>query len=123
MLRILLADRSASARDATKLNLSRYADEWQVVAEASDEASLLAHVNEHCQDVLILHARLARRPLTDLVKQLRTNCPQAGILVSSSDLELETVVLAAGADAFMYLGDPPSMMITKLRIIQSERIR
>ena len=62
MLRILLADRSASARDATKLNLSRYADEWQVVAEASDEASLLAHVNEHCQDVVILHASIDAAP-------------------------------------------------------------
>ena len=123
MLRILLAVRSASARDATKLNLSRYADEWQVVAEASDEASLLAHINEQCQDVVILHASLEQRPLPDLIGQLRTNCPQAGILVSSSNLELETVVLAAGADAFMYLGDPPSRMITKLRIIQSERIR
>ena len=123
MLRILLADRRASARDATKLNLSRYADEWQVVAEASDEASLLAHINEQCQDVVILHASLEQRPLPDLIGQLRTNCPQAGILVSSSNLELETVVLAAGADAFMYLGDPPSRMITKLRIIQSERIR
>ena len=121
MLRILLADRLTSARSATRLNLIRYTDEWQVVAEAQDESMLLTHITVHCPDVVILHAGLAKRPLSDLISTLHSRCPQVRVLVSSSDVDLKTAVLSAGADAFMYLGDPPAKLVTKLRIIQSER--
>ena len=121
MLRILLADRIASARSATRLHLSRYADEWQVVAEAGDEAVLLALIAEQCPDVILLHVGVAQRPLSDLINQLKIICPQVSMLVSSGDVQVETAVLAAGADKFMYLGDPPAKLVTKLRIIQSEK--
>ncbi len=122
MLRILLADRLASARSATRLHLSRYADEWQVVGEAEDEAALLAQVTEQCPDVLILHVGLTARSLSDLIVALRVICPDVSVLVSSGGGDMETAAFAAGADAFMYLGDPPAKLLTKLRILQSERL-
>jgi DNA-binding NarL/FixJ family response regulator len=122
MLRILLADRLASTSSATRLYLSRYADEWQVVGEAEDETALLAQVTEQCPDVVILHVGLTARSLSDLIAALRINCPDVGVLVSSGNEDMKTAVLSAGADAFMYLGDPPTKLVTKLRILQSERM-
>ena len=42
--------------------------------------------------------------------------------VTIRDPEKETVMMAAGADDFMYLGDPPSKLVTKLRIVQADRL-
>ncbi len=120
MLRILLADRLGSARSATRMFLSRYASEWQIVAEAADEAALEAYLGGDCVDVVIMHAAIAKTALSDLLTQLRLACPQAYVLVTSGDPETETVVMAAGANDFMYLGDPPSKLITKLRIVQAD---
>ena len=122
MLRILLADRLASTSSATRLHLSRYADEWQVVGEAEDEAALLAQVTEQCPDVVILRVGFTAKSLSDLIVTLRVRCPDVSVLVSSGDEEMKTAVLSAGADAFMYLGDPPAKLVTKLRILQSERM-
>ena len=122
MLRILLADRLASTSSATRLHLSRYADEWQVVGEAENEAALLAQVTEQCPDVVILHVGLTAKPLSTCIAALRLNCPEVSVLVSSGDEEMKTAVFSAGADAFMYLGDPPAKLVTKLRILQSERM-
>ena len=122
MLRILLADRLASISSATRLHLSRYADEWQVVGEVEDEAALLAQVTEQCPDVVILRVGLTAKSLSDLIATLRVRCPDVSVLVSSGDEDMETAVLRAGADAFMYLGNPPTKLVTKLRILQSERM-
>jgi DNA-binding NarL/FixJ family response regulator len=121
MLQILLADRLASARSATRMFLSRYTGEWQIVAEAADEAALLQYLGDACADVVIMHAGIAKMALPDLVRQLRSACPQVRVLVTSGDPDLETAVKAAGADDFMYLGDPPPRLVTKLRIIQMEQ--
>ena len=122
MLKILLADRLETARNAAKLHLSRYADEWQVVADAADEASLLAQLEESCPDVVILHVGVMKRPLSELVIQLRAICPEISVLVTSGDPDMESTVLTTGADAFMYLGNSPARLVTKLRIIQSENM-
>ena len=121
MLQILLADRLGSARSATRMFLSRYASEWQIVAEAADEAALLRYLDDACVDVVIMHAGVAKKALPDLLRQLRSACPQVRVLVTSGDPDLETVVKAAGADDFVYLGDPPPRLVTKLRIIQTEQ--
>ena len=123
MLRILIAGRHSSAREAMKLHLSRFTGEWQVESEAQDETSLFTATNKNCPDVVILNEDLLQRPLSDLINQLRTICPLIAILVSSGTVEKAETVRAAGADAFMYLGDPPAKLVTKLRIIQSERIQ
>ncbi|NCF67281.1 MAG: hypothetical protein GWP61_15025 [Chloroflexi bacterium] len=122
MLRILLADRLASARSATRLFLSRHHGEWQIVAEAADEATLLAYLGGACVDVVIMHVAIAKGSLSDLLRQLHIACPQVHILVSSGDPELEMAAKAAGADDFMYLGDPPSKLVIKLRIVQAEQL-
>jgi DNA-binding NarL/FixJ family response regulator len=121
MLRILLADRSETARNATKLYLSRYAGEWQVVTEADDEPSLLSWLEDSCPDVVVLHIGVAEQPLPDLVAQLRAICPQVNVIVASGDPDMETIVLTAGANAFLYLGNSPASLVTKLRIVRSDR--
>lgn len=122
MLRILLADPKTSSRNATRLHLSRYADEWQVVAEAKNATVLLSQLRRQCPDVVILHISLARWSLNDLIADLREKCQKVSVLAVSSDATIKTAVLEAGADAFMYLGDPPSKLITQLRILKAERI-
>ena len=121
MLRVILADRSETARSATKLYLSRFADEWQVVAEAKDEPSLLSRLEETCPDVVVLHIDVAKQPLTMLIAQLHEVCPQVNVIVTSGDPNMESSALKAGADDFSYLGNSPTTLVTKLRIIQSER--
>jgi len=122
MLRILVADHLAPARSAIKLHLSRYSDEWQVVAEAENESSLLAQVEKICPDIVLMHVGVVERPLSTLITEIKTNCTQLQVLVSSGDVELKTAIFNAGADGFMYLGDSPAKLITKLRIIQTEQL-
>ena len=122
MLQILLVNRLEMARNAAKLYLSRYADEWQVVAEAADEASLLAQLKSSCPDVVILYIDVVKRPLSELIIQLRAICPEISVIVTSGDPDMETIVLKAGANAFLYLGNSPASLVTKLRIIQSENM-
>ena len=121
MLRVILADRSEIARSATRLHLSRFEGEWPVVAEANDERSLLIRLEETCPDVIILHIGIAKQSLTTLVAQLHEFCPKANVIVTSSDPDTETIALKAGADDFSYLGNSPTTLVTKLRIVQSER--
>jgi DNA-binding NarL/FixJ family response regulator len=121
MLRVILADRSEIARSAIRLHLSRFEGEWQVVAEANDEPSLLIRLEETCPDVVILHIGIAKQTLTTLVAQIHEFCPKVNVIVTSSDPDTETIALKAGADDFSYLGNSPTTLVTKLRIIQSER--
>jgi DNA-binding NarL/FixJ family response regulator len=121
MLRVILADRSETARSATKLYLSRFADEWRVVAEANDEPSLLSRLEETCPDVAVLHIGVARQPLTMLIDQIHEVCPQVNVIVTSGDPDMDTLALKAGADTFLYLGNSPTTLVTQLRIVQSER--
>lgn len=121
MLRVILADRSETARSATRLHLSRFEGEWQVVAEANDEPSLLIRLEETCPDVVILHIGIAIQSLTTLIAQLHEVCPQVNVIVTSGDPDIETIALKAGADDFSYLGNSPTTLVTKLRIVQSER--
>ena len=122
MLQILLANRLEMARNAAKLYLSRYADEWQVVAEAADEASLLAQLKSSCPDVVVLYIGVVKRPLPELIIQLRAICTEISVIVTSGDPNMETIVLKAGANAFLYLGNSPASLVTKLRIIQSDNM-
>lgn len=121
MLRVILADRSEIARGATRLHLSRFEGEWRVVAEANDEPSLLIRLEETCPDVVILHIGIAIQSLTTLIAQLHEVCPQVNVIVTSGDPDIETIALKAGADDFSYLGNSPTTLVTKLRIVQSER--
>ena len=121
MLRVILADRSETARSATRLHLSRFEGEWRVVAEANDEPSLLSRLEETCPDVVILHIGLAKQPLTMLIAQLHEVCPQVHVIVTSGDPDMESLALKAGADTFLYLGNSPATLATQLRIVQSER--
>lgn len=121
MLRVILADRSEIARGATRLHLSRFEGEWRVVAEANDEPSLLIQLEETCPDVVILHIGIAIQSLTTLIAQLHEVCPQVNVIVTSGDPDIETIALKAGADDFSYLGNSPTTLVTKLRIVQSER--
>lgn len=121
MLRILLVDRSETARSATKLYLSRFADEWRVVAEANNEPSLLSRLEKTCPDVVVLHIGVAKQPLNMLIAQLHEVCPQVNVIVTSGDPDMESLALKAGADTFLYLGNSPATLVTQLRIVQSER--
>jgi DNA-binding NarL/FixJ family response regulator len=114
-MHILVADDQAQVRSALKLLLEDE-ERLNVQAEAQDARSLLAQFEQERVEMILLDWELPgqQRP-ADLIRQLRTLCPQVVIVAMSSHPEAQGAALAAGANAFVSKANPPEYLLMTLR--------
>lgn len=115
-LRVLIADDQADVRYAlrTLLQLAPGLD-VDVVGEAADAANLFAEIEARQPDVLLLDWKL---PGLRGIAYLRSLYPLTRIIVLSVRAEARQAVLDAGADAFMYKGDPVEKLVAAIQHVR-----
>ncbi len=108
-LRVLVADEQAGVRYALR-TLLQLAQELQaqVIGEAADAAALKEQLDTRQPDMLLLDGQL---PGLDSIAWLRSAYPALRIIVLSVRGETRQTALDAGADAFVYKGDPVERLI------------
>jgi DNA-binding NarL/FixJ family response regulator len=116
-LRVVVADDQADVRYAlrTLLQLAKEL-EAEVVGEVTNTAHLLAQVEVLKPDVLLLDWKL---PGARVIENLRSLYPSMRIIVLSVRAEARQSALAAGADAFVYKGDPVEKLVEAIESIRT----
>jgi DNA-binding NarL/FixJ family response regulator len=93
---------------------------WEVVGEAADSEELLAEIGTKHPNLLLLEWGLPGLSTLELLPRLQGINSRLIIIVLSGWPEFEQEVRAAGADAFLPLGDPPRRLLETLEGFQEE---
>lgn len=99
-LRVLVADDSALLRRSVRVALDA-APGMEVVGEAVDGVEAVEMTIDLRPQVIVLDQQMPRLTGLSALPQLRAACPDARIVVWSSDGGLAAEALARGADAFV----------------------
>ena len=118
-MRILIADPQIPVRSALKMMLAQEPD-FVVVAEASDSHELLAQIEVTHPNLVLLDWELPGQPIKTVLSALHALDPQPRVIVLCGRSEAQQPALSAGADAFVSKTDPPSRLLTAIRVIQLE---
>jgi DNA-binding NarL/FixJ family response regulator len=115
MTRVYLADAQPEERSALRLLLLDLA--MEVVGEASDWPTTLAHAPTSSLDMLLVDWDLLPEDLgVQSLAELRQACPDAIVVVLISHLDARhQAALSAGADAFISKGETPERVAERLR--------
>lgn len=119
-MRVIVADDQEAVRSALGLVLDED-PALQVVAEAEDAGDLLQIVRNGNVDLVLMDWELpglgdpGSRSAEAFLDSLRSQHPQVRVIVMSSRPESRLSALAAGADAFIYKGDPPEFLLLALK--------
>jgi two-component system, NarL family, response regulator, fimbrial Z protein, FimZ len=108
MPRILLADDNNDARSALALLLETRLGA-SIVGEASTMEGLLEQAAGIRPDIVLLDWELPGKPETDRIVVIRSVSPGSRVIVISA--RPESVIQAAGADAFVNKTDPPEHIV------------
>ncbi len=119
-MRILVANRNAALRSAVTLYLQNML-ELDTVCEAGDDEELLAQAEAFQPDIVLLDWELPGPTGAELLASLRAFDPRPSVIVLGSRLEQRPEALAAGADSFVYKGDPPRWLLTTVRFVAADR--
>ncbi len=136
-MRVLVADDTPAVRSAIRRLLNEEKD-MQIVGEAANLGELVHLVNSSQPDLILLDWELSgfpgstktrpqpAGPFTSFEKRrnviiasLRKCVSQPLIVVLSGHPEAEKNSLAAGADAFVFKGDPPEQLVRTIRTLIS----
>jgi DNA-binding NarL/FixJ family response regulator len=121
--RIMLIDDHAVFREGIAAVLAREAD-LRVVAEASNEASAISGVAAAAPDAIIVDLSLGESTGgLALIKALREQCPDTGILVLSMHDEgvYAERSLRAGADGYLMKHEGAARLLLALRTVLAHR--
>lgn len=117
-MNVVLAIRHADARLALELLLSEEPG-VSIVGAASETAGLLALAQTAHPDLVIVEWMLPGRPTWDVLLEARTRTNTLTVLVLGQDLSQKHAALAAGAQGFVLIGDPPEQFLTAVRQMRS----
>ncbi|MBL8154466.1 MAG: response regulator transcription factor [Anaerolineae bacterium] len=112
-MRVLIADREPNVRQALWL-VCEEGLHLTVAGEAADAPELLTLVRTTHPDMLLLDWGLTEAPPAELIRTIR-GIKSLVIIVVGAGMEQRRETLAAGADAFIYKGDPPEKVLALLR--------
>lgn len=114
--RLVLVDDDALVRAGLKLILGG-TDEFDIVAEGSDGDEVLALVDEHRPDIVLLDIRMARRNGLDAAADLlaRPHPPKVIMLTTFDSDDMVMRALAVGAAGFLLKDTPPERMVESIR--------
>jgi DNA-binding NarL/FixJ family response regulator len=116
-VRILVADDHALLRQAVKEILGRELD-GAVCGDAEDADQVLAQVDGHHWDLVILDVTMPGRNGLDVLRDLKRIRPQLPVLVLSMHPEDQfgKRALIAGAAGYMNKGSAPDELIKAIRL-------
>ncbi|HEY0603987.1 MAG TPA: hypothetical protein VGD58_13800 [Herpetosiphonaceae bacterium] len=90
-----------------------------VVGMASETEGLLALIHTTRPDLVLLEWELPGRPAEAVLTAAHTRTCRLRVLVLGRDPTQRPAALAAGACAFVLVGDPPEMLLTALRQVRT----
>ena len=123
-IRILTVDDHPLMREGTAAMIRSQAD-MQLVAEAANSSEALEKFREHRPDVTLMDIRLPDRSGIDTVIAIRSEFPEARILMLTTfegDVEIQRA-LQAGARGYMLKSMPPSDLLAGIREVHAGRKR
>lgn len=112
VLYVLIADHEPEVRQALRL-ICEESLGLTVAAEAADSHELLARISITPSNLLLLEWELPGLQAQDLIKTLRAD-QALSIIVIGGQPEARTEALEAGANGFVYKGDPPDHLLSLL---------
>ena len=105
-MRILIADHQPKVRFALRVALEQQPGS-KTISEASDAQDLIAQSQAICPDLAIIDWELPNLPIAELVEMLHQSCNSLRVIVLNSREETRDQALAAGANAFVCMGNAP----------------
>lgn len=112
-MRILLADDQDGVRSAIRLLLEQEPG-LEVVAEAADSTNALQAASQEAPDLLLLDWELPGLPPRQLLRLLRTECPDLCVVAMSSRPEARQAAQMAEVDAFVEKSSPAEVLLAAL---------
>jgi DNA-binding NarL/FixJ family response regulator len=123
-IRILTVDDHPLMREGTAAMIRSQAD-MLLVAEAGNGSEALQRFREHQPDVTLMDIRLPDRSGIDTVIAIRSEFPEARILMLTTfegDVEIQRA-LQAGARGYMLKSMPPSDLLAGIREVHAGKKR
>jgi DNA-binding NarL/FixJ family response regulator len=117
-LRIIVADGEDKVRSALRLLIEQERS-LEIIGEAAEATALLAGVEAHHPDVVLVDWALPGIEAREMVRSLHLLHSDLTIIVLSGRPEALQAALDSGADTFVSKGDPPDHLLTTLRAISS----
>jgi len=124
MIKLMIADDDAKVRSAINLLLDQDKACWQVVAEVRYIEELFDKLEKEKPQLLLLDwelpeeccgdKKLPESILNDRIANLRILNKDMYIIVLSSEPQVKTEALNAGANSFVSKGDPPEVFLKAL---------
>ncbi len=112
-MRIILADHHRHARLALATLLQEQ-PEFNLIGVVEDTQGLLEIAEEYPADLFLIDRKLPGTPIEDLIERLHTLAPRPTVIIMSSEFEYSSMLLKAGADAFVSKGDQPDWLLETL---------
>ena len=123
-IRVLTVDDHPLMREGTAAMIRSQVD-MLLVAEAASGSEALQRFREHQPDVTLMDVRLPDRSGIDAVIAIRSEFPEARILMLTTfegDVEIQRA-LQAGARGYMLKSMPPSELLAGIREVHAGRKR
>ncbi|MFI6459761.1 response regulator [Streptomyces sp. NPDC050528] len=120
MIRVLLVDDDPLVRSGLRLMLSG-ADDIDVVAEAADGGEVLALVDKHAPDLVLMDIRMPGVDGLEATRLLRARAaaPAVVMLTTFKDDEQVLGALRAGAAGFLLKHTPPAEIVAAVRRVKA----
>lgn len=117
-VRVLIVDDDALVRSGLRLMLSG-SDRVEIVAEAEDGSEVLAAVDAHRPDVVLMDLRMPKVDGLAATELLRAQprAPRVLVLTTFDADELVLRALRAGADGFLLKDTPPPEIIKAIELV------
>jgi DNA-binding NarL/FixJ family response regulator len=117
-IRVLIVDDDALVRVGLSMMLAA-PDDLQVVADVADGAEVVASVNEHRPDVVLMDIRMPRMDgltATELLRSRRE--PPEVIILTTFDTDDHIIAaMRAGASGFLLKHTPPMEIVRAIRLV------
>ncbi len=116
MIRVLVVDDDALVRAGLELMLAA-APDLEIVAQAADGAEVVAAVNQHRPDVVLMDIRMPRLDglsATELLRA-RRDSPEVIVMTTFDTDEHVLRALRAGASGFLLKHTPPADIVAAIR--------
>lgn len=116
MLKILIADDHALIRKGLKQILDDSPD-MRVTGEAETGMQAIQMAQENAYDMVLLDISLPDKNGIDVLKQIKTNCPNTPVLMLSMHAEDQYAVrsMKAGASGYLNKQSAPAQLLTAIR--------
>ncbi|MDO8210383.1 response regulator transcription factor [Conexibacter sp. CPCC 206217] len=118
-VRVLLVDDDALVRSGLRMMLAGAADRVEVVGEADDGRGVLAAVDRHRPDVVLMDIRMPQLDGIAATRLLRAQPapPQVLVLTTFDADELVLQALRAGAAGFLLKDTPPPQIVQAIELV------